>query len=1179
MASEKKNLRKGWMNPYLYNQNTLFDEDYEEPTYLSFKLEFGNWGASINTEEADKLIWEAQGQTYATYDDMPMGLFNPTFEIPGGSYTASKINSVSAYSAVEYLYRRNEDTRAEYLQAFINGWYDLQKNYQGYFQEISGIKSLFNIKTAQGRRLEDGTTITIKCLEDTLDQRIRYLLTLYRKAAWDDVWQRWVLPDIYRYFHLYIYISENRIFQLPASAATVQSGSQITTAANKSLQYVASDFNNTEIITKMLQNITADNYAKLSLNHMNVFNGDRMYMNPNSLILTAFNGFAPVTVLDCGPCEFDITTVGSYNDSYSVNNTNLEEMSFGVIVKNVKFYERNPLMWRLKTSSNSKNKGLQYVKDFANVNEMKSYENSSKSFNDYISQSFFNNDEIMNFIDGSTYETSEANNHYKSVQNMLSLYDALYEEWGGWKYSPSTDSSTYGSLNPQSFKNIFYQLQRFMEEEYRHSIADQLRREDVFDNTSYWIWSELQDDLRNYYTYQYNAYQRLLHDYEYYDNIWYDTYGDRSWATDLDGGPWGVLSGPDLTSNIPDQNLTPLDLTSDIKDQNLVRPDLTSNIPEQNLTPLDLTSNIPEQNLVPLDADSEIPDQNMVPLSQEAEIPDQNLVSLDGTSNIPEQEMISVEQPNDRSWATEFDGWGDGDASDKNQMTSINQHIQPVSQNLVSPDMDVSLSEMELTELKYEDFEINQQMTGVEGGTYSPSMKGISPVESDVNTQIRNVELEESEYETSVLNIRPDLSDREIDMDMVGMDYNDYKSNASLVPNVQKELKSYVSRRTIEAEAYRDNNIQEPQIRNIELDETTPQSPVLNTETDNQNIQKASLQSANLEYQSAEDIKIKPVSPDNVRIIRPDVKSVQLETSDYISPGINSVQPISENSDINLEIKEVSPELTSEINSEIKGGTLDNININASEIKNVSPETSKDIKTEIKEVSPALAANVTPSIKPVRIIEPAKLETEIKPVFIEEIVSENSSIKSVNLYTENIDEPSIKGGEVSIESQHIPTTDMVRPEYDTTASPSINNVRPEIEVDVNTKISGGEINYDKQNETRMRDVSVYTDSLRPMQIMQKVDMEDQSIPDMLYNISELKKEYDRLKSETEKLKNQLKGSEMTEIPQPKDRSWATEFDGWNPKDDSDRDSMVSVGEKQKHAEEPKKKIKGPNLAL
>ena len=79
------------------------------------------------------------------------------------------------------------------------------------FQNISGLDKLQEINVIQGKRLKDAQ-ITLKCLEG-IDQKIRTLLELYRKAAYDDVWQRWILPDIYRYFKMIIYVFDRRILQ------------------------------------------------------------------------------------------------------------------------------------------------------------------------------------------------------------------------------------------------------------------------------------------------------------------------------------------------------------------------------------------------------------------------------------------------------------------------------------------------------------------------------------------------------------------------------------------------------------------------------------------------------------------------------------------------------------------------------------------------------------------------------------------------------------------------------------------------------------------------------------------------------------------------------------------------------------------------------------------------------
>jgi hypothetical protein len=42
--------------------------------------------------------------------------------------------------------------------------------------------------------------------------KIRTLMELYKKAAWDEVYQRWILPENYRQFKLIIYVFERRTF-------------------------------------------------------------------------------------------------------------------------------------------------------------------------------------------------------------------------------------------------------------------------------------------------------------------------------------------------------------------------------------------------------------------------------------------------------------------------------------------------------------------------------------------------------------------------------------------------------------------------------------------------------------------------------------------------------------------------------------------------------------------------------------------------------------------------------------------------------------------------------------------------------------------------------------------------------------------------------------------------------
>lgn len=40
-------------------------------------------------------------------------------------------------------------------------------------------------------------------------------MELYRKAAWDDVYQRWSLPDVLRFFKMIIYVFDSRTIAMP----------------------------------------------------------------------------------------------------------------------------------------------------------------------------------------------------------------------------------------------------------------------------------------------------------------------------------------------------------------------------------------------------------------------------------------------------------------------------------------------------------------------------------------------------------------------------------------------------------------------------------------------------------------------------------------------------------------------------------------------------------------------------------------------------------------------------------------------------------------------------------------------------------------------------------------------------------------------------------------------------
>ena len=190
------------------SSNDVFFDGYEDPAFLTFKIEFGEWGASISQ---DSEIAEGQrlslysGVHQSDYDVMPMGLLDLNFD----ETREGDIASYESYNAVNFLTNRNQDRRAQYLAQFVKGLYTVQRDFPYMFQKINGIDKLSAFESTQGQRLKD-CVLKLSCLNDGLDLKMRTLMELYRKAAWNDIYQRWELPDIHRYFKMIIYIFDHR---------------------------------------------------------------------------------------------------------------------------------------------------------------------------------------------------------------------------------------------------------------------------------------------------------------------------------------------------------------------------------------------------------------------------------------------------------------------------------------------------------------------------------------------------------------------------------------------------------------------------------------------------------------------------------------------------------------------------------------------------------------------------------------------------------------------------------------------------------------------------------------------------------------------------------------------------------------------------------------------------------
>lgn len=338
-------IRERYLNGFLGNTPQfvpqVFSRIFDEPTYLTFRIEF---------DFSKDLI-----QNNASTSDTSGALIG----VDAFNYMPEPLLSLNtsgkSYSTYNYLLSAlGEQRRAAYIKQFVNSLHDIQYNYPFYFTTIEGLDTLTQINTERGIRLLDGDNnkLTIKCLEG-LDQKITQLMQLYRKAAWDDVYQRWILPDMMRFFTMRIYVSEMKLFHTMSKPSNKRKGafivdfsSDVSRYARSSDQLSASgnllgglnNFLNSAAaisanmlgdgssITKFLSDANAITETVDTV--LNSIRGD-MFLCDN-----AINDIMPTMCFECHMCEFDIASTLSHlsNLSSSKNETSAAEPSISIKV-------------------------------------------------------------------------------------------------------------------------------------------------------------------------------------------------------------------------------------------------------------------------------------------------------------------------------------------------------------------------------------------------------------------------------------------------------------------------------------------------------------------------------------------------------------------------------------------------------------------------------------------------------------------------------------------------------------------------------------------------------------------------------------------------------------------------------------------------------------------------------
>ena len=130
------------------------------------------------------------------------GLLHPTWEVPGMEQTENLWQYSTAWS---YLTMNGETERADYLKNFIYLLSNINTFSPWYWKGIKGLDAVVAKRQVGGEfKFGERAKITLECLPDAVDNRIRTLIDLYRSAVWSWRTKREIVPANLRKFDMTI---------------------------------------------------------------------------------------------------------------------------------------------------------------------------------------------------------------------------------------------------------------------------------------------------------------------------------------------------------------------------------------------------------------------------------------------------------------------------------------------------------------------------------------------------------------------------------------------------------------------------------------------------------------------------------------------------------------------------------------------------------------------------------------------------------------------------------------------------------------------------------------------------------------------------------------------------------------------------------------------------------------
>lgn len=735
----------------------VFRPGFEDPTRLMFKVEFGDWGCSVLDTETIKNQQKTSLYNniyYEDYDQFPMGLLDLNFLEFNNTENWSNQEHYNTYN---YLMNRNEDARASYIKTFVQGLYEIQRSMPYLFKKITGLEKLTSFEPGKGVRLKDAK-ITLECYEG-IDLKIRTLLEMYRKAAYDDVWQRWILPDIYRYFKMIIYVFDRRI---------LQTGYKL----------------------------------------------DKSTGNKTALYSVEQNDF-PIYALECGPCEIDIESIWDNEYATAYDEHKDAETKITISVKNVKTFYSNGLMKKIdaldpnqtdhKPNSNVKNT-VNWISDFQSVSERNDYtstnaDNHANFRTRWMRRMFMMPSEYTAYFDKEITHKVGDNADYDKLYGTADVYgpqlpdnswheanvrDNLYtiSSWKDLKkYLKKVIHSrpvlVRDSRNPD--RDQFYNdLQRPYEWSYIYDHEQLLYGPDVVKAQQQMkkrIKVMLLHMLRNTYVVGSNAYYNII------DPGIIDTS-----ATKLEpkiqiigsDASFGLID-PSIQKNLEkpqhnyihlNENLDKISQNYTELDENLDKPEYDYITPEFNLEHNDMNYISTEMNLDHNDMNYVEPEFNLYKFKQNYIKPEFNL-------NKPNQTYVEPEFNLDHSIMDYIKPYMNLDKTDQNYVSpemnlDKNQHnyVEPefnldkADQNYVEPEMNLHKEHHNYVKPEFNLSKTDQNYVSPEMDLDHNDMNYISPVMNTEHNSMTFVETQINTEHNSMEYIKPELNTDHNDMNM-----------------------------------------------------------------------------------------------------------------------------------------------------------------------------------------------------------------------------------------------------------------------------------------------------------------------------------------------------------------------------------------------------------------------------